>query len=162
MKLSPSRTSVGIYFSIYFNLQQYFYFTVSYPVFGIFFNFDAEGHRGKSLHYLMESGFEKQRLSSELNFKFNLAGPEGQQSEKDPGGYDLSFKAGAGDNIILINSARQIVTKDTSKMQFSTELQPKGYLFKVDSDLTHRFQKSDLKVMVTSVFTVTNFPDTLT
>jgi hypothetical protein len=138
------------------------YFTVSYPVFGIFFNFDVEGHMGKSVHYLLESGFEKQRLSSELTFKFNLPGPDGQQDAKDPGGYDLIFKAGAGDNTISVNSARQIVTKDTSKMQFSTEVQPKGYLFKVDSDLTHRFKKDDLKVEITSVFTVTNFPDTLT
>jgi hypothetical protein len=114
------------------------------------------------LHYLLESGFEKQRLSSELNFKFNLPGPDGIQDTKGPSGYDLSFKAGVGENTILINTARQIVTKDTSKVQFSTELQPKGYLFKVDSDLTHRFQKNDLKAEITSVFTVTNFPDTLT
>jgi hypothetical protein len=123
---------------------------------------DVEGHTGKSLHYLLESGFEKQRLSSELNFKFNLPGPDGQQNPKDPGGYDVIFKLGAGENTISVNSARQIVTKDTSKMQFSAEVQPKGYLFKVDSDLTHRFQKDDLKAEITSVFTVTNFPDTLT
>lgn len=109
---------------------------------------------------MLESGIDKQRLTSELDFKFNLAGPE--QDPKDPGGYDFSFKAGAAGNTILVNSARQIVTKDTSKVQFSTELQPKGYLFKVESDVTHRFQKNNLKVEVTSVFTVTNFPDTLT
>jgi len=97
-----------------------------------------------------------------LSVKIGTPGPEGQQDPKDPGGFEVVFKAGAGGQTVTISTDRQIVTVDTSKLHFSGELQPKNYVIKVDSDVTHRFQKNDLKLKLTSVITITGIADSYT
>jgi hypothetical protein len=157
---------------------------------------DAEATR-KSFHYLLESGFDRHQLSSEMSLKHGIPGPDGQLDPRGCGGYELALKVtiiipvcqpytkclpgffiypiptpfkfdkyfmqvGANDRTIEISSGRQIITADTSKLHFEAKLLPTGNFFKVNTDMTHRFQKNDLKLKATSVFTLSGEPTTYT
>ncbi|XP_059491190.1 apolipophorins [Neocloeon triangulifer] len=135
---------------------------LSIPGVGIFLHYDADGVRDKSVHFIAEVGYEKQRLTSELNYKFNIPGPDGQKDSKDPGGFELLLKAGAAGKVVTINSNRVIETPTTSKTLFSVDLQPENKVFKIESDLIHKVLKNDVKLMITSVVSITGFPDTYT
>ncbi|XP_065351536.1 apolipophorins [Cloeon dipterum] len=133
---------------------------LTYPAADLYLTLNTEAVRKKSFHYVFEAGYEQQKFTSELNYKFNIPAVEGVKDSRDPGGFDLQFKAGAAGKTVVVNINRLIQNAVTSKSLFSVELQPESKIFKIESDLIHRLDKSDFKVMLTSVFTVTGIPDT--
>jgi hypothetical protein len=116
--------------------------------------------RAKSFQYVLEGGVDKQKISSELSVKVGIPGPN--QDPKDPGGFELAFKAGAAGQTVSVSAARRVQSADTSKVELRGEIQPKGHSVQIDSDVIHRFQKNDLKLKTTSIITVTGQPESYT